>query len=130
MSKVIDPLNLVRAIVEEIHDTKGQDVKVLHLKGLVSYTDYFVLVTGTSNRHVQAMADRVHLKLKNQHQQLPITFEGYDTGAWVLLDYGDVVLHIFQEEQREFYALDDLWVDAPQVDLENSEKTPVNVKSQ
>ena len=108
---------LVQVVVDELNDTKGQDLKVLDLRKLVSFTDYFIIVTGTSDRHVQAMADKVNLKLKKEHQLLPITFEGYDQGQWVLLDYGDFVLHIFQPETREHYSLDDFWGNAPQLSL-------------
>lgn len=126
----LDSISLAQIIAEEVHDTKGQDIKILELKDLVSYTDYFILATGTSNRHVQAMADKVNLKLKHEYHQLPLTFEGYEMGAWVLLDYGDVVVHIFQEEQRSFYALDDFWVDAPQIPLAGSNGKQAKVKTQ
>ena len=109
---------LVQVVINELSDTKGQDLKVLDLRKLVSFTDYFIIVTGTSDRHVQAMADKVNLKLKKEHHLLPITFEGYDRGEWVLLDYGDFVLHIFQPETRERYSLDDFWGGAPQLPLQ------------
>lgn len=109
---------LVRVVVEELNNTKGQNLKVLDLRRLVSFTDYFIIVTGTSDRHVQALADKVNLKLKKEFHLLPITFEGYDLGQWVLLDYGDFVIHIFQPETRERYSLDDFWGDAPQLSVD------------
>ncbi len=111
----MESLELVQIVAQEISDTKGQDLKILDLRPLVSFTDYFILVTGSSDRHVQALADKVHLLLKNEHQMLPLTFEGYERGQWVLLDYGDFVLHVFQPTFREYYSLDDFWHDAPQV---------------
>jgi len=108
----LEPLNLVQIITTELEDTKGKDLKILDLGGLTSFTDYFIIVTGTSTRHVQAMADRVEIKLKKEHRLLPLSAEGYQAGQWILLDYGDAVLHVFLEEQREFYGLDELWRDA------------------
>ena len=111
----MESLDLVQVVAQEIADTKGQDLKILDLRPLVSFTDFFILVTGNSDRHVQAMADKVHLRLKNDYGLLPLNFEGYERGQWVLLDYGDFVLHLFQPTFREYYSLDDFWLDAPQV---------------
>jgi len=120
----MDSKKLLKEITEEVLDTKGKDLKVLDLRRLVNYTDYFILVTGTSDRHVQAIADKVNLRLKKKNRLLPITLEGYSTGQWILLDYGDAVLHIFQPEQREYYDLDHFWGDAPVVKLKGSKKAP------
>lgn len=111
----MDTLQLAREIAEEAHDTKAQDLRVLDLQKLVSYTDYFVLATGTSDRHVQAIADRIYRRLKDKFRRFPLSYEGMDSGQWVLLDYGDVVFHVFQPDQRGFYGLDDLWADAPEI---------------
>lgn len=106
----------IQSVIKEIQDTKGKDLKIIDLRDFVSFTDFFILVTGTSDRHVQAMADKVHLKLKNDFNRLPITFEGYERGQWVLLDYGDFVLHLFQPEFREYYNLEEFWGNAPILD--------------
>lgn len=111
---------LLNVVTEELANTKGQNVMVLDLRPLVSFTDYFVLVTGTSNRHVQALADKVHLKLKKDHRLLPLTFEGFESGQWVLLDYGDFVIHIFQPETRDYYALEEFWGHAPRLAVEQN----------
>lgn len=113
--KARDLETLLQAVTDELRNTKGQDLMVLDLRSLVSFTDYFILVTGSSDRHVQAMADKVHLRLKNEFHRLPITFEGFETGQWVLLDYGDFVLHLFQPEARQYYALEEFWGDAPRL---------------
>lgn len=110
---------ILNVVTEELANTKGQNVMVLDMRPLVSFTDYFVLVTGTSNRHVQALADKVHLKLKKDHQLLPLTFEGFESGQWILLDYGDFVIHIFQPETRDYYALEEFWGDAPRLAVES-----------
>lgn len=111
----MDSIEYVNIVAQEISDTKGQDLKILDLRPIVSFTDYFVLATGNSDRHVQALADKVRLRLKKEYQLLPLTFEGYDQGQWVLLDYGDFVVHLFQPDFRDYYALDEFWHDAPQV---------------
>ncbi len=117
----MDTFNLAKTIATEANETKALDLKILDLRSLTSFTDYFIITTGTSNRHVQSIADRVHIKLKKELHRLPLSFEGYSAGQWILLDYGDVVLHIFLEDQREYYGLDEFWTKAPSIDL-HSEK--------
>src|ERR671918_1022075 len=97
---MMETIELARKIASEALDTKVRDLKLLDLRGLVSYTDYFILGTGTSDRHVRSAADRVHFKVKKELGRLPLSYEGQDSGNWVLLDYGDVVLHLFLEDQR------------------------------
>lgn len=110
---------LLHEVTDELANTKGKDILVLDLRPLVSFTDFFVLVTGTSDRHVRALATKVHQRLKKHHHLLPLTFEGFDTGQWVLLDYGDFVIHIFQPEARDYYALEEFWDHAPRLALES-----------
>ena len=125
----MESLNLAQQIAEEVQDTKGKEIEILDLKKLVSFTDYFILVSGTSDRHVQAIADRVNLRLKKDLGRLPMNFEGYASAQWVLLDYGDVVLHVFRPEQREYYGLDDFWVQAPRIRLPKAAKKINSEKS-
>ncbi|MCE9625441.1 MAG: ribosome silencing factor [Deltaproteobacteria bacterium] len=113
----MDTLVLAKEIAQEALDTKAQDLKILDLRELVSYTDYFILCTGTSDRQVKAIADRVHMKLKKKDGRLPISYEGLQSGQWVLLDYGDVVLHVFLEGQRQYYGLDQMWSDAAEISI-------------
>ncbi|OQY19695.1 MAG: ribosome silencing factor [Desulfobacteraceae bacterium 4572_35.1] len=94
-------------------DRKALDMKVLHISELSSLTDYLVLASGTSDRQVQAIAESVRLGLKEKHNLAPIAVEGMNEGRWVLLDYGDVMVHVFQQEVRTFYDLDGLWSEAP-----------------
>ena len=99
-------------------DKKGFNLKLLEVKDLSSLTDYLLLVSGRSDRQVQAIAENIKVELKNQYKILPLAIEGMDQGRWVLLDYGDVMIHVFQEPVREFYDLEGLWSDAPDVPLE------------
>ena len=96
-------------------DKKAVDVKVLEIKRLSSIADYLVLVSGRSDKQVQAIADSVKMGLKPIDMHLSI--EGLQEGRWVVIDYGDVIVHIFQEEVRSYYKLDELWGNAPLVEI-------------
>ncbi|MCB9664389.1 MAG: ribosome silencing factor [Alphaproteobacteria bacterium] len=98
-------------------EKKAIDPAILAVADLVGYADYFVIVSGRNPRQVRAIASEVRQHLKHQHDILPVGMEGQETGKWVLLDYGDVVLHVFQEGARAFYDLDGLWADAPRLPL-------------
>lgn len=104
----------VRTAVAAAEDRKAIDLKVLHLGDVSGFTDYFVICSGTNERQVQAIADAVEEQLRAERVR-PLHVEGYNRGQWVLLDYGDLVVHVFQEQPRSFYALERLWSDAPDV---------------
>ncbi|MEI6365911.1 MAG: ribosome silencing factor [Planctomycetota bacterium] len=102
-------------------ETRGTDVRVLDLHGLTELFDYFVLATGTSRRQLHAMADEIDLVLKKEMHDVRRGIEGYEEGRWIVLDYGDVVIHLFDAESREYWDLEQLWGDArrvPAADLE------------
>ncbi|HEX6900000.1 MAG TPA: ribosome silencing factor [Thermoanaerobaculia bacterium] len=113
----IDTLQKVREAVSAADDRKAVDLKVLHLEKVTDFTDYFMICSGTSERQVQAIADAVQERLR-ENKSRPLHVEGYNRGQWVLLDYGDLVVHVFQEEPRRYYALERLWGDAPDVTAE------------
>ena len=96
-------------------DKKGLDVKILEIKRISSIADYLVLASGRSDRQVQAIADSVKVGLKPFDK--PIDMEGYEEGRWVVIDYGDIIVHVFQEEVRKIYNLDELWGRAPQLEI-------------
>ena len=102
----------VKAGVAALLDKKAEKLVVLNLVGLTAMSDYFVLATATSGRQSQALADAVESALKAEGRR-PISVEGYQGGTWILLDYGDVVFHVFHDEARRFYGLERLWGDAP-----------------
>ncbi|HSG38026.1 MAG TPA: ribosome silencing factor [Thermoanaerobaculia bacterium] len=114
ITTAIDTLQKVREAVSAADDRKAVDLKVLHLSKVTDFTDYFIVCSGTSERQVQAIADSVQEKLR-ENKARPLHVEGYNRGHWVLLDYGDLVVHVFQEEPRRYYALERLWGDAPDV---------------
>ncbi len=108
---------LAKKIAALVVDKKAKDVVVLDVRGIASYADYVVLASGESDRQVAAMADHVQQKLKEEESQRPVGSEGMETGQWVLLDYGDVVAHLFYDEVRAHYDLEGLWADAPREKL-------------
>ena len=117
ITTAIDTLQKVREAVSAADDRKAVDLKVLHLGKVTDFTDYFIVCSGTSERQVQAIADSVQEKLRESKAR-PLHVEGYNRGQWVLMDYGDLVVHVFQEEPRRYYALERLWGDAPDVTAE------------
>lgn len=96
-------------------DKKALDVKVLDIRKISSIADYLVLASGRSDKQVQAIADSVKQGLKPFDR--PLDTEGYDQGRWVVVDYGDIIVHVFQEEVRRMYSLDELWGRAPEVEI-------------
>lgn len=108
----IDTADRVRDAVHAALDKKAQDLRVLHLGPVSDFTDYFLICSGTSERQVQAIAESIQESLAKTGVK-PIHVEGQRAGNWVLLDYGDLVAHVFQPEPREFYGLEKLWSDAP-----------------
>ena len=97
-------------------DHKAVDLVILEVKNLSSFTDYFVICSGNSDRQVQAIAAHLEEKL-GQGGIHPLSIEGKREGRWILLDYGDVVIHVFYQPVREFYDLERLWSDAPRIEL-------------
>lgn len=111
------PKALAKLIAKTADNVQAADLVVLDLTKLTSFTDYFVICSGRSDRQVQAIADSILKKLKEKNRNA-IGVEGVRGGGWVLLDFGDVVTHIFYEEMRAFYNLDHLWLDAKHVEGE------------
>ena len=91
-----------------LEDLKARDVRVFDVREMTSVTDYFLLASGTSDRHVRSMADNLVQNVK-QAGQRPLGVEGQEAGEWVLIDLNDVVVHVMQSRTREFYKLEDLW---------------------
>ncbi len=98
-------------------EKKALNVRLLEVKGLSTLTDYLLIASGRSDRQVQAVAEAVRLGLKNDHETLPLAVEGMNEGRWVLIDYGDVMVHVFQEPVRDFYDLDGLWHEAREITI-------------
>jgi ribosome-associated protein len=103
--------------VRAAESKKAVDIKVLDLTGITSFADFFVICTGSNSRQVQAIADEVGLQMKQQARELPLSLEGYDQAEWVLLDYGDLLVHVFSPKAREYYDLERLWRSAKTVEI-------------
>jgi ribosome-associated protein len=106
----------VRRLAEAAVQKKARDLVGLDVHQLTSFTDAFLLATGTSDRHVRSVADAV-LEVSKEMGRSPLGVEGYDQGRWVLIDLNEVVVHVFQEEVREYYDLERLWGDAPAIEV-------------
>ncbi len=104
----------VRRAVAAMQDRKARDLLVLELAEISDFTDFFLLSTGSSERQVRAIADAVDERLREDGVRA-LHIEGYEHGQWVLMDYGDFLVHIFYEPTREYYQLERLWADAPNV---------------
>jgi len=99
------------------NEKKALNLVGLDLREIASFTEFFVIVSGTNQRQVQAISDEINEQLKKQLDARPIRVEGYKTAEWILLDYGDFIVHIFDQKSREFYDLERLWRDAKKVEL-------------
>lgn len=108
---------IATALATAALEKKGKDLTILDMRGLVSYTDLFVLVTASNRRQVRAIADALKVHAREELGLAADGTEGSEAGRWVLVDFGDVVVHIFDEPLRGFYDLDGLWRDAPRLDV-------------
>ena len=107
----------VRHAVAAAKDRKAVDLRVLHLGAVTDFTDYFLFVTGNNPRQVRAIAEGVERSLRDLKVR-PLHVEGMRVGSWVLLDFGDFVVHVFEQLVREHYGLERLWADAPDLTAE------------
>jgi ribosome-associated protein len=107
---------LADAIAEQAADKKARDIVVLDMRGVLGYTDMFVIATGTSDRQAKAIHDGIHQALKERYGLLPRRVEGLAEATWILMDYLDVVVHVFTPETREYYRLEQLWGEVPRHD--------------
>jgi ribosome-associated protein len=116
-----EPLNpelIATAIAELAADRKALDIVQLDLRGMVGYADYFLICSGRSDRQTRAIHDAIHTGMKSAYGLLPRRVEGASEGRWILIDYLDVVVHVFTPETREYYRLEQLWGEAPALALE------------
>ena len=109
-------LELARFAADAAADKKASDVVVLDIRSLTVVADYFIICSGNSNTQVQAIAKNVRDKMEKRGVHMK-SMEGYDEARWVLLDFGDMVIHVFRQEEREFYNLERVWGDAQQLSI-------------
>lgn len=114
----MNTVDKLKKICNEIAEKKGQDIKVIDISEISVLADYLVITGGTNKNQVQAICDNVEEKLGKEGIH-PGHVEGYSSGNWILLDYSDVIVHIFNEEDRLFYDLERLWQDGKEVDIKS-----------
>ena len=117
-----DAIAAARTAATALDEKNGEDIVLFDLSGLLVVTDVFVVASGTSNRHVKSLVDDVEEALRGLDRS-PLRREGIDRGEWALLDYGDVVVHVFDRRTRAYYELERLWADAPRIDFDRSPST-------
>jgi ribosome-associated protein len=105
---LLDTLPIARSIVEALEEKKGEDILLIDIRELTVFAEYFVICTATSERMLQALIDSAIEKAKAAHS-LPGRIEGVPADGWMLADFGDVILHVFSTERRQYYRLDELW---------------------
>lgn len=109
---------IMQNIVKLMDAKKASDIKVLDISALTTMADYFVICSGNSGIHMRAVADEIDEKLSELNIN-PRGREGVNNDFWILLDYSDVIVHIFNKESRDFYSIENLWADASEVDISN-----------
>lgn len=97
------------------HDNKAKDVLVLDMRGLTPIFDYFILATGTSRRQIHAISDEIDHYLQGEGEKRA-SIQGYQNSNWIVQDYGDLIVHVFDQDARAYYSLEELWADAPRID--------------
>ena len=110
-------LELARKAARIAQEKKAEDLVLLELEKKVSYCDFFLICSGRNRRQVRSIAESLSSSFKKELGLAPLSTEGMQSGRWVLLDFGDIVVHIFDEPLRGFYDLEGLWQDAPRIDL-------------
>ena len=107
---------LAEIAVKALDSKKGKEIRLIRIDKITTLAEYFVICTGTSNTQINALGDEVEKELTEKGEE-PLHREGYRGGTWVLLDYGCVVVHVYNDEARKFYSLEHLWADGEEVDL-------------
>lgn len=121
-----DAIDLAVALVDAADDKKATDPLLLEVADVLAVVDIFLLATAASDRQLRAVAEAIEERGR-EHGRRPQQREGRPDSGWMLLDFGDVVVHLFSDEQREFYELERLWADVPRIDVTTGERTPAAV---
>jgi ribosome-associated protein len=116
----LTPLEHARRIAALAQEKLAEDVVILDMRPVCTFTDFFVICTGRNARQTAAIWDEVHGRMKSEHDLLPRTVDGVQEGSWILADYLDIVLHVFTPESRAYYKLEELWGDVPAIELETA----------
>lgn len=109
---------MVKTAVAALQDKKGEDIRVIDISGVTVIADYFIIVSGSNPNQVQALVDNVEEQMYKAGYDDP-RVEGYNTASWVLLDYNDVIVHVFSQDDRLFYDLERIWRDGKEIDVDS-----------
>lgn len=115
---MIEGLQLATAAARFADDKQAEEIRVLDVRGLSTITDFLVICTGTSNPHLKAIRREIADRTVSDHEVKATATDGTHDSQWMVLDYGDVMVHVFHKDKRDFYSLEDLWSDAPQAEWE------------
>lgn len=118
----MEAIDKAKACCRYAEEKKANDILMLELQGLTDIADYFVLANGTSERHVKTLSEHIETSMKGDGIK-PFSVEGYNDGRWVIIDYRDVIVHLFLEPLRELYDLESLWIEAKNYRLEKENKS-------
>src|SRR6266513_1921253 len=116
----ITPEKLATICAELASNKKAEDIVVLDLRDISTFTDFFVICSGTSEPQLKAIANELETRLREDHSLRPVAVDGFPASQWMVLDYLQVVVHIFHQDKRAFYSLEDLWGDAPVIQWESA----------
>lgn len=114
---ILESKEIAITAVSAAIDQKGLDIRTLDIKLISDIADYFVIISATSERHAKGITDKILDNLREKGERV-LSLDGYDQAEWVLLDYGSVIVHVFYEPKRQYYSFDELWKNAPEVELE------------
>ena len=112
----LEQKKMIEIIIKALDSKRAEDIRLIGIKDLTIVADYFIIANGTSSTQTKALADEVEFQLKQQGTE-PIRTEGYQGANWIVLDYGNIVVHVFYKETRDFYNLERLWQDGEQIDI-------------
>ena len=117
-AEVVDPEeSLARLCADGALDKKAENIVILDMRGISSFTDFFVIVSGSSDPQLKAIASSIRGRVRDVTGQRPIAEDGFPGSQWVIIDYGSVIVHVFHTEKRDVYALESLWSDARRIDI-------------
>ena len=117
MKDIKDIKKLAGIVINALEDKKAEDIRVIDISEISILADYFIIASGSNSRQIQAFADEIEQKLAKEDCHLK-QVEGYDSANWILLDFGDIIVHLFDQENRTFYNLERIWRDGKQIDPE------------
>ncbi|MBA3651320.1 MAG: ribosome silencing factor [Chthoniobacterales bacterium] len=118
----MEPEELAKTCALLALDKKAEGIVVLDLREISTFTDFFVICSGTSEPHLKAIAGAIESGLREEHGVRPAAVDGFPASQWIVLDYMQVIVHVFHQERRDFYSLEDLWSDAPRLEIAGLEQ--------